>query len=181
MTDKVHPSAPQYSQQGPGEVNPQPYAPGGVYPADVGAANPPPPPYAAPGAQPIGVAVAHSVPSQHVIGGPQLTVVGPHPIASPNVAVTGTQPAVLVAPTTVIVGTTYADTPVSCTCPVCQQRIVTRIQHSNGLLVWAIFGVLLLFGCWLGCCLIPFCVDGCKDVDHYCSNCNHHLSKYKRM
>ncbi|XP_075140923.1 lipopolysaccharide-induced tumor necrosis factor-alpha factor homolog [Leptodactylus fuscus] len=80
-----------------------------------------------------------------------------------------------------MVGTTFADTPASCTCPVCRQQIVSRIEYKNGLLVWALFGTLLFLGCWLGCCLIPFCMDSCKDVDHYCPSCNHHLSKYKKL
>ncbi|KAG8432903.1 hypothetical protein GDO86_017242 [Hymenochirus boettgeri] len=90
---------------------------------------------------------------------------------------------VVVAPiaTTVVLGTPLQDTPGATTCPVCKQNIVTRIQYTTGLLVWLIFGVLLLFGCWLGCCLIPFCLDSCKDVDHFCPNCNHHVYKYKRM
>ncbi|KAM3916558.1 LITAF domain-containing protein-like isoform 1-T2 [Leptodactylus fuscus] len=95
----------------------------------------------------------------------------------------GPQPTVIVSPvtTTVVMGTSFTDTPASCTCPVCRQNVVSRIEYNTGLLTWLIFGILLLIGCWLGCCLIPFCVDGCKDVDHYCPNCNHHLSKYKRL
>ncbi|XP_063788436.1 LITAF domain-containing protein-like [Pseudophryne corroboree] len=92
------------------------------------------------------------------------------------------QPTVILAPaTTVILNASFTDTPASCTCPVCRQTIVTRVEYNTGLLTWLIFGLLLLFGCWLGCCLIPFCVDSCKDVDHFCPNCNHHLSKYKRL
>ncbi|KAG8558416.1 hypothetical protein GDO81_016983 [Engystomops pustulosus] len=94
----------------------------------------------------------------------------------------GAQPTVIVSPvtTTVVVGT-FADTPAACTCPVCRQNVVSRVEYNTGLLTWLLFGLLLLIGCWLGCCLIPFCVDGCKDVDHFCPNCNHHLSKYKRL
>lgn len=75
----------------------------------------------------------------------------------------------------------FQDTPSPTTCPSCHQSVVTRTVHRSGLLTWLIFGALLLFGCWFGCCLIPFCVDGCKDVDHYCPNCNHHFYKYKRL
>uniref|UniRef100_A0A8C5WKI0 LITAF domain-containing protein n=1 Tax=Leptobrachium leishanense TaxID=445787 RepID=A0A8C5WKI0_9ANUR len=75
----------------------------------------------------------------------------------------------------------FQDTPAATTCPSCRQSIVTKIIYNTGLLAWLLFGILLLLGCWLGCCLIPFCVDSCKDVDHFCPNCNHHLYKYKRL
>lgn len=52
--------------------------------------------------------------------------------------------------------------PVRCICSSCGHTIVTRLEKQNGLLTWLIVGTLVLLGCWLGCCLIPFCVDGCK-------------------
>uniref|UniRef100_A0A8C5QY81 LITAF domain-containing protein n=1 Tax=Leptobrachium leishanense TaxID=445787 RepID=A0A8C5QY81_9ANUR len=75
----------------------------------------------------------------------------------------------------------FQDTPAAATCPACNQAIITRIVYNTGLLTWLIFGLLLLFCCWLGCCLIPFCCNSCKDVDHFCPKCNHHLYKYKRL
>ncbi|CAF2043546.1 unnamed protein product [Rotaria magnacalcarata] len=62
--------------------------------------------------------------------------------------------------------------PVQCTCSKCHQSIVSRTELSNGLAVWAACLVLVIVGCWLGCCLIPFCVDDLKDVTHHCPNCN---------
>ena len=38
-----------------------------------------------------------------------------------------------------------------------------------------------LNSCWLGCCLIPFCLDGCKDVIHCCPNCHARLGSFRRM
>lgn len=35
--------------------------------------------------------------------------------------------------------------------------------------------------CWLGCCLIPFYVDRCKDVVHSCPNCEQVLGRYDRI
>ncbi|CAF3830872.1 unnamed protein product [Rotaria magnacalcarata] len=71
--------------------------------------------------------------------------------------------------------------PVQCTCSKCHQSIVSRTELSNGLAVWAACLVLVIVGCWLGCCLIPFCVDDLKDVTHHCPNCNTVLGIKKRF
>ncbi|VDP13109.1 unnamed protein product [Onchocerca flexuosa] len=47
------------------------------------------------------------------------------------------------------------------TCPSCNKAIVTETRTHAGLLAFIICGILLLFGCWLGCCLIPFCINDC--------------------
>jgi lipopolysaccharide-induced tumor necrosis factor-alpha factor len=57
-------------------------------------------------------------------------------------------------------GVLYGDVPIQCTCPNCYQPIVTRVEKKTGLLTWLICGGIVLVGGWLGCCLIPFCVDG---------------------
>uniref|UniRef100_A0A8C5QY38 LITAF domain-containing protein n=1 Tax=Leptobrachium leishanense TaxID=445787 RepID=A0A8C5QY38_9ANUR len=137
---------------------PQPSAPGGM------GGNYPTPTYG-PGAQP---------PYKNEMGGnyPPPPYGMPQPSAPVFLAP-------VVSHTTVIYN--FQDTPAATTCPACRQSIITRIVYNIGLLTWLIFGILLLFGCWLGCCLIPFCVDSCKDVDHFCPNCNHHLYKFKRL
>ncbi|XP_035254409.1 lipopolysaccharide-induced tumor necrosis factor-alpha factor homolog isoform X2 [Anguilla rostrata] len=73
-----------------------------------------------------------------------------------------------------------SDLPSQTQCPFCQTLVVSRTIPQPGLLTWLICGSLALVGCW-PCCLIPFCVDGCQDVEHRCSNCNNLLFVYKRL
>lgn len=75
----------------------------------------------------------------------------------------------------------YGDVPIRCICPHCQHDILTRIEKRSGLAAWLACGGILLFGCWLGCCLIPFCVDGLKDTEHYCPHCAILLGTRRRM
>jgi len=52
--------------------------------------------------------------------------------------------------------------PITCNCPYCYQPIVTRAEKDSGIAVWVAAGVLCLFGCFCGCCLIPFCINDLK-------------------
>ncbi|CAF1286941.1 unnamed protein product [Rotaria sordida] len=70
--------------------------------------------------------------------------------------------------------------PVQCVCPRCGAHIVTRAEKTTGLFTWLLCGGLVVFGCVLGCCLIPFCIDSAKDTVHYCPNCSYVLGA-KRM
>ncbi|XP_030067724.1 LITAF domain-containing protein [Microcaecilia unicolor] len=100
----------------------------------------------------------------------------PPPYAQPHGAAVVTS-----VPAVVVVGSNFADTPAVTVCPVCHQNITTRTERSAGLLTWLLCGGLAIVGCIAGCCLIPFCVDACQDVNHYCPNCNHHIYKHKRL
>ncbi|CAF1309228.1 unnamed protein product [Rotaria sordida] len=66
--------------------------------------------------------------------------------------------------------------PVRCVCINYHQNIVTRIEKKNGLMTWASVGGICFFGapcgCFLGCCLIPLCIDDLKDTVHHCPNCS---------
>ncbi|VDN03024.1 unnamed protein product [Thelazia callipaeda] len=73
--------------------------------------------------------------------------------------------------------------PHSCTmtCPSCNKSILTETRDHAGIFAFIICGILLLFGCWFGCCLIPFCIKDCLDVDHTCPNCKVLLGSYKKI
>ncbi|EDO37753.1 predicted protein [Nematostella vectensis] len=66
-------------------------------------------------------------------------------------------------------------------CSFCQTHIVTATTYRYGALTWLLSGGICLLGGWLGCCLIPFCLDGCKDVIHTCPNCQAQLGVYRRL
>ncbi|UJR09030.1 hypothetical protein I4U23_013279 [Adineta vaga] len=71
--------------------------------------------------------------------------------------------------------------PIECICTHCQQRIITRLEKKNGALNWLTCGGAVFLGCFLGCCLIPFCIDGLKNTSHYCPNCGKFLAEVKRI
>ena len=84
--------------------------------------------------------------------------------------------------------------PQAINCPMCRAQVTTRVIYKSGGGTWLICVGLFLIGCQLGCCFIPFCVDGdfcfcfklflnyylflkfdllgAKDAQHYCPNCN---------
>ncbi|KAK6187674.1 hypothetical protein SNE40_005650 [Patella caerulea] len=75
----------------------------------------------------------------------------------------------------------FRESPVHTRCPHCQAEIMTATHYETGTLSWIICLILCFVGCSAGCCLIPFCVDGCKDVVHSCPNCRQHISRWGRM
>jgi len=91
------------------------------------------------------------------------------------------QTTVVVTQPVVIHPAHYRGVPVSVTCPHCRAQVVTAVSYTTGLLVWLLCLGLLLIGCWLGCCLIPFCIDDLKDTTHYCPNCKQVLCQYRRI
>ncbi|KAI1725561.1 LITAF-like zinc ribbon domain-containing protein [Ditylenchus destructor] len=70
--------------------------------------------------------------------------------------------------------------PAGLQCANCQAQVVTKIIQRPGLLTWLICGALALIGFW-PCCVIPFCVKSCHDVEHYCPQCNAFIGMYKRI
>lgn len=67
------------------------------------------------------------------------------------------------------------------TCPNCRSSVSTSVSHEAGVLTWLASGLICLFGCWFGCCLIPFCVEDLQDCKHSCPSCGHYLGIYRRI
>lgn len=63
------------------------------------------------------------------------------------------------------------------TCPYCNAFIVTRVESKISTMQILACSGIFICGCVLGCCLIPFCIDDWKDVEHFCPNCNAMVGK----
>ncbi|KAL6481877.1 hypothetical protein MHYP_G00099570 [Metynnis hypsauchen] len=90
------------------------------------------------------------------------------------------QPIIQQTPGPVVMRPPLKDTPGRMRCTCCQQEMVTVTRGVNGALTWTIFATLLIFLIW-PFCLIPFCVDACKDIEHSCPNCQNVVYIHKRM
>ncbi|NWU60473.1 LITAF factor, partial [Pterocles burchelli] len=142
-----------------------------------------------------GIPVPSAPPSYEETTGISVSYPHPYPVPGPGQKLDGKgmspppymgQPAPVNNPVTV--QTVYVqqpvvfyDRPVQMCCPSCNQMIVTRLSYDSGALTWLSCGGLCLLGCIAGCCLIPFCIDALKDVDHTCPNCNALVGSYKRL
>lgn len=67
-----------------------------------------------------------------------------------------------------------------CACPFCHNTISTVTKHKAGLLTYLSSAFLCIVS--LGVCFwIPFVVNRCQDVYHYCPNCQRFLGTAKRL
>lgn len=66
-------------------------------------------------------------------------------------------------------------------CPYCGRTGPTIIEYKSGLLAYLSCTGLVLGGCVCGCCVIPFCLNFTRDVQHRCSSCRQLLSTYERL
>ena len=55
---------------------------------------------------------------------------------------------------------------------------VLRVKQTSGLLVWLISFILILFGSWLGSCLIPYCIRDIQNTQHFCPHCQTCIGEY---
>jgi len=138
---------------------------------------PPPPASAPPQEYPVAQPVTRqSYPTAEAAGSPPQYMGAQQPQYASQ-PVYATQPMQMPALTNYMLSTG----PTCGLCPHCQQSITTNCSYKNGMATWLSCGGLCLFGCWFGCCLIPFCVDGLKDVTHHCPNCQRIIGTKARL
>lgn len=76
----------------------------------------------------------------------------------------------------------WGDYPTKMTCVHCNQVGTTYLRYEPGVLTYlSCFGIVCVAGFFCCCCLIPFCVDDCKDAYHHCPNCKRVVGKHERM
>jgi len=112
------------------------------------------------------------------------------PTYNPNYPVGSGQPTFAQAPTYQTAPPTqplmgfrpiWGEVPQRHTCQFCNNNVVTEVVYESGGMTWLLSGGLCLLGCWLGCCLIPFGIDGCKDVVHICPHCHNTVGRKSRL
>lgn len=129
---------------------------------------------------------------QHFISGPRSTIrtmsQQPTYVASPTYVQPPPSPVATFQPqyvalspsaTPVLIPQLRAD-PVVLDCPRCRATVQTSIAFKAGGATW----LWAALGCFLCSCVggaIPFCIDGCKDVEHSCPNCGYFVGKYSRL
>uniref|UniRef100_A0A8C0VSV7 LITAF domain-containing protein n=1 Tax=Castor canadensis TaxID=51338 RepID=A0A8C0VSV7_CASCN len=66
-------------------------------------------------------------------------------------------------------------------CPFCGNYITTVTTPIPGLLTWLLCTGFFMFGCFLGCCFLPFCMTSLMDVSHSCPVCQQEVFRYHRL
>ncbi|KAJ2954408.1 hypothetical protein O0L34_g2672 [Tuta absoluta] len=65
-------------------------------------------------------------------------------------------------------------------CPSCHAEIDTTTKTKPSTNAYLCGGLICLLGGWLGCCLIPCCLNSCIEVHHSCPYCSAYLGRYRR-
>lgn len=73
------------------------------------------------------------------------------------------------------------DEPFPVQCPFCHSLVTTKIVHVAGCMTYLVCTAVGVFTSFLGCCLIPCCMNRFKDVKHYCPQCDQLIAIYKRL
>lgn len=90
------------------------------------------------------------------------------PMGPPQAQPYYSQPPVAVHPQSIVY---FGHQPMNVTCSNCGFQGNTRVQHEPNMYTWFSCLGCSLFGCILGCCLVPFCIDSLQRATHSCSRC----------
>ena len=82
-------------------------------------------------------------------------------------------PAIVVQPVVTFLG----HKPSTTQCMKCRQQVITTVRYEISGMTWLVAFLICVFGGFIGCCLIPFCVPGCQDAVHTCPSCHTTLGR----
>uniref|UniRef100_A0A1L8EIY1 Putative lipopolysaccharide-induced tumor necrosis factor-alpha factor n=1 Tax=Haematobia irritans TaxID=7368 RepID=A0A1L8EIY1_HAEIR len=64
---------------------------------------------------------------------------------------------------------------VEMTCPYCHAHIHTRVSHAATTKTH----IVALLLCWtVCCCCLPYCMDSCRNANHFCPMCGAFIGTY---
>ncbi|KAI1896030.1 hypothetical protein AGOR_G00090600 [Albula goreensis] len=66
-------------------------------------------------------------------------------------------------------------------CPSCEGYVSTEIFYRVGSATWLLCFVATILGCVAGCCVMPFCFEGTKDIGHRCPKCQKEIHVIQRL
>lgn len=91
------------------------------------------------------------------------------------------QPSQPAPSTTIVVVDSFPSCPINMKCYYCNEDIKTKVNPKATFASWLLCSLLCLFGCVCGCCLIPFCTNGTRDILHFCPKCKKYLGVHERI
>ena len=71
--------------------------------------------------------------------------------------------------------------PFMMTCQKCGHMGMTRVEEEYGVFQYFLCLLSVCVSCFLGCCLIPFCISSFKDHHHHCKKCEVFVAVKKIM
>eukprot|EP01071_Lankesteria_metandrocarpae_P002150 Lankesteria_metandrocarpae@DN2112_c0_g1_i1.p1 len=75
----------------------------------------------------------------------------------------------------------FESEPVKCTCPHCDDTIVSNVENQAGWLAFLVgFFVFLVLG-WLALCVLPLVLPAVRDTIHYCPKCLNQIASSRRI
>ena len=128
------------------------------------------------------VATVYAVPAQESMPR-HATVVGTAPAPAQRVVIMAASPAYGTSATTTLtvlsssVGHWPRHRSVRVACASCHNVVDSHVRHEAGCGTVAACASLASVGCFMGCCLLPFAMDDCKDTEHLCPQCGADLGR----
>ncbi|XP_035432026.1 lipopolysaccharide-induced tumor necrosis factor-alpha factor homolog [Spodoptera frugiperda] len=108
--------------------------------------------------------------------------VSPVPIPEPVVVLSAVpvvvhQPQVSPTPIPVSMPDNVGPEAMSMICKSCNKQIYTRVEHKPTANTYLIAGLCCLLLCWPCACCV-YCSASCRNIDHYCPNCDSYIGTY---